>query len=94
MSHSNMPVQVFGVHESLLTVFARKRILLGVFGDLVVFQVLLAVEALGALRALVQRMIDVFRLVLLELVFARESHVTVNATKGSNVAVTRERVAF
>lgn len=57
-------MQIFGVHESLLTVLARERILLRVLRDLVVFEMLLAVEAFRTLRTLVQRVIHVLRFVL------------------------------
>ena len=54
-----------------------------------VLQVLLAVEALVALAALVERVVDVLGLVLLQLVLARKVHVTVVAREGPEVAVAR-----
>ena len=94
MSNSDMSMQVLSVHESFSAVLARERILLGVFGDLVVFEVLFPIEALAALGALVQRMIDVFRLVLFEFVLARKRHITMVAFKRTYVAVARQRMPF
>lgn len=87
-------MQVLSVHESFSAVLARERILLGVFGDLVVFEVLFPIEALAALGALVQRMIDVFGFVLFELVLARKRHITMVAFERTYVAVTRQRMSF
>ena len=64
------------------------------FADLVVFQMLLAVEAFATVAARVQRMIDVLGLVLLELVFARERHRAVVALERPHVRVASERMAL
>jgi hypothetical protein len=89
-----MPMQIFGVNEALGAVLARERILLGVLADLVVLEMLLAVEALAALAAREQRMVDVLSLVLLELVLARERHVALVAVERTEVGVAREQVAL
>lgn len=59
-----MSMKVFGVDESFLTVFACERILFRVFGDLVIFEMLFAVEAFRALRAFVEWVIYVLCFVL------------------------------
>ena len=69
-----------------------ERILLRMLRDLVVLEVLLAVETLAALAALVKRMIHMFGLVLLELVFARERHLAMIARERPQIAVSGERV--
>ncbi len=94
MPDPDVPMQVLGMHETLVAVLARERILLGVLADLVVLQMLLPVEALHALAALVQRVVDVLGLVLLQFVLAREVHVAVGAVEGPEIAVAGERVAL
>ena len=87
-------MQVLGVYEALAAVFARERKELGVLGDLVILEMLLAVEALTALGARVQRLRDVLDLVLLELVLARESHRARRALERLERRVTREQVTL
>jgi hypothetical protein len=87
-------MQILRVNKTLGTVFTRERILLGVLTDLVVLEMLLAVEALAAIATRVERVIDVLGLVLFEFVLAGERHQAVVAPEGPDVAVTGESVAF
>jgi hypothetical protein len=80
------------MHKSLVTMLTSERILLRVLRDLVVLEVLLAVESLTALSTLIKRMIHMFGLVLLELVLACERHLAMIARERSYIAVSGERV--
>ena len=84
------------MHEPLPAVLTLERILLRVTRYLVILEMLLAVKPFAALwmPAFEQRMLDVLGRVLLEFVFTRKCHVTLDATERSHVGVTRERVTF
>jgi hypothetical protein len=89
-----MSVQIFGMHEAFATMFTHERKLFRMLAYLMVFQVLFSVEAFIALGAFVQRMVDVFGLVLLEFVFACKRHLTMIALERTYIAVSCERMPF
>jgi hypothetical protein len=94
MAHTYVPMQIFGMHEAFATMFTHERKLFRMLADLMVFEVLFAIEAFIALSALVQRMVHVFGFVLFELVFACKRHLTMIALEWTYVAVSSERMSF
>jgi len=94
VSHAYVSVQIFGMHEAFATMFTHERKLFRMLADLMVFQVLFAIEAFITLGTFVQRMIHMFGFVLFEFVFARKRHLTMIALERTYVAVSCERMAF